>query len=80
MTKFNFQNYTLSQTLCLENHYVFASEHTRTQTEAQTVPILFTSASDLIQRETPLEANVAITIYLKPHKTFAFPGGEYGLW
>lgn len=65
--------------MCLENPYGFASKHTGTQTEVQTVPILITCASDLIQRETPLEANVTIKMYLEPHKKFTFPGGDIGL-
>lgn len=66
--------------MCLENHCVFASKHIGTQTEAQTVPMLTTCASDLAQRETPLEANVTIKMYLKPHEKFTFPIGEVGLW
>lgn len=58
--------------MCLENHTVFASKHIGTQTEAQTVPILTTSASDLVQRETSLEANVTIKMYLNHTKNSLF--------
>lgn len=58
--------------MCLENHYIFASKHIGTQTEAQTVPILITSASDLVQRETPLGANVTVKMYLKHTKNSLF--------
>lgn len=58
--------------MCLENHYIFASKDIRTQTEAQTVPILIISASGLVQRETPLEANVTVKMYLKHTKNSLF--------